>query len=1023
MSVFTTFKDFFQDKLFSDKIYRKFSFTEMSKARLDEMAMRGQGLDMGDKIKAPISLDKESIDFLHQFPTKFWVQAERQRWNMLHDALLALHQRRTGMGLKDLEDKIEQAMLAGWHGDSSLWDSLADRLSPETLERLRKKFTPQRISHLMTAYGLSEAAMKKEIRNEAETEAYEEIKSKTEGLEHQDANSKHFTKDEPQEFTFGSTKIKAHPYLNRLYHKIERTEGHDHDPRSGLADLGVHKGHLGYDLAHPEIARVNDKEHKRTTRGAGSWPTNSQGGKRISQAINNLFMLNQHEMFGKLNVPPGAEWREVDGAKDTFYYDQVFDQHLEDLKVKYSDTELRNRDFPEWNPRDIVEKGLKPMAKELTNKDVEEGKIPPSPTPPGLNIPPEERMVRMGPKGPIFPKVYLPHVKKVIHGEEKWVPVMNGSQIYNRLGDEEWHYKHDEHDRRVLSPTGEPEYDWDRLKDRMVGPTGPNGRQYHVRVNPEEYHKSGGKGHQAGTAYQINQNATGRKFLSRLDDAFYDAYQKAFGSQETSVGEKGTIYNDFNRGIWGCITQPNCGDARRTERSFMRQHVEDIHQVVVMKALQTLRGSASRPKVAGGEVVEEEEELHTPEGRMRFAAHETSKLAQANFGAGTRSKRKTSLAKMDISRHTVGSGGGEIGDNVDDEGGGRRASDYGDSARGRGTRFFDPTSGENWLNDVGMTATEKQRMLNRLAALAKAADDAVPSQIQSAEDIHNMQASWANSVNVIDDIKQGLTQVYLKNNPSLASDAEGLQKDIDDLVDSWISSGAKNTQALVAKFRAHPLVAAITGETPEAEPEKVRRPPSQKAMEAIEAFKRSSLHSAIIESKGKANWPQIAAGLKAENGKYSTLVKNFAARELDISDEETPYDEQELEILEAIQDYINDNFLKTATAAPATTPVARPRPIAPTQAQAAPALAAREIEARPTGATRNPAGDNEPFHALVADKRHLDVVHHPHFATHIKSSPNKLAQYKAKMDDWLQRGYISQQDHAAAMAKITAAGG
>lgn len=1014
MIIPSTFRDFFHDKFFSDRIYRKFSF--------NEMAARGQGLDMGDKVKAPISLDKESIDFLHQFPPKFWAQAERQRWNMLHDALLALHQRRTGMGLKDLEEKIEQAMLAGWKGDSSQWDLLTDKLSPETLERLKNKYTPQRISHLMTAYELSEDKMKKEIHNEAETEAYEEIKSKTEGIGHQDTNSPHFTKDEPMEFTFGTKKFKAHPYLNRLYHKIERTEGKDHDSNSGLSDFDHHKGHLGYDLAHPEIAKVSDKEQKRTTRGAGSWPTNSQGGKRINQAINNLFVLNQHEMFGKLNVPPGAEWKEIEGAKDTFYYDQVLNQHLEDLKIKYSDGELRKQDFPNWNPRDIVEKGLKPMAKELANKDAEEGKIPSSPMPPGLNISPEERKVRMGPKGPIFPKVYLPHVKKVIHGEEKLVPIMNGSQIYNKLGDEEWHYKHDEHNRRILSPSGEPEYDWDRLKDRLTGPNDPKGKQYHVRVNPEEYHKSGNKGHQAGTAYQINQNATGRKFLSRLDDAFYDAYQKTFGSQESSLGEKGALYKDFNKGIWGCITSPNCGDARRTERSFMRQHTEDIHQVVVMKALQTLRGSASRPKIAGGEVVEEEEELHTPEGRMRFAAHETSKLAQANFGSGTRSRRNIGLANQDVSRNFTGSGGGEIGNSVDDEGGDRRASDYGDTSRSRGTRFFDPTSGTNWLNDIGMTATEKQRMLNRLAALAKAADDAVPSQIQSADDINSLQASWADSINVIDDIKRGLAQVYLKNNPRLADD-EGLQKDIDDLVDTWIAGGAKNTQALVAKFRAHPLVAAITGEAPEAEAEKIKRPPSQKAMEAIEAFKGSSLHDAIKESQGKSTWPQVAAGLHPQNGKFSTLVKNFAARELEISDEESPYDEQELEILGAIQDYINDNFLKK-TEVPQAQPQVQPQQ-RPGQVPAAqPALAARAIqstEPRPPGATRNPSGDAGPIHLLKNDRRYLDLIHHPHFGTYAKTAPNTLSKLKEKMGEWRNRGHISQEDHDAAQAKIDAA--
>ena len=118
-----TFRDFFKTKFISERAYLQFDPNHFERT-YHEMAMPGVGEFTGDVIKRPISIDKDDINFLEQFPRPLWNSALHQRYEMLHDAILNLHDKRMNMSFKELQEKIKNALTSIWNGNSSISSDL-----------------------------------------------------------------------------------------------------------------------------------------------------------------------------------------------------------------------------------------------------------------------------------------------------------------------------------------------------------------------------------------------------------------------------------------------------------------------------------------------------------------------------------------------------------------------------------------------------------------------------------------------------------------------------------------------------------------------------------------------------------------------------------------------------------------------------------------------------------------------------------------------------------------------------------
>ena len=1004
------FKNYFKEKFYAERAYEKFQ----------EMASPGVGANKGDVVRRPIHLDKEDINFLNQFPKDLWGAALSQRYEMLHDELSNLHNKRMGMGFKKLESKLKAAMEESFRGNPSAWDDVKDDLSPETLQRLKRFFSKEKANELTSK------ELKKIIEDEADKEAYEEIKAKTDNIEES---------PEPIDFKFGKKIIVAHPYLNRLYHKIERTRGLEHHSTSSLKDFEKSHGEYGYDLAHP-LVHDFEGEKKRTTRGSGSWPDKNKSEK----AIRNLINLNQHGVFGDLEIPEDAEWRPVvdinthKPIKDHWTLERQERKHFKKI---YRELTTSGKYAKENEKRNDANR----MAKEATMKDAEEGRLfspaiplknpdgSPVTSASGEPLSPDSRKFRVENGKVIMPDVYLPHVpKKFITKDDKgkrveqdhWVPIVNPAHAFREVGDEESDYEKDETGTR----TGR--FNWDSLKDKLTGIPDEEGNKRYVKVNADEYHKSGDKGHQAPAAFHLNHNSKGKYFISRADPKYEDLYKKIFGGSKNGgmnlIKDKvsgADVYDDFRTGIIRCTGGSKCGGAGSSERSAIRQNISSIHGIIVTHALDNL----GDPK------------LLTSKGRIDYADAFVGTFAQTNLGAGTRRRRILDAKIKDISRHTTGSEGGEIGDSVDDSAV-DRISKMGAAEIGRGKRKL-PTI--DWLTS-GSSAYNVDAYRKLLTQMQKDAEEADKKEEESKldpSDIEKISSSILDRAEVITTIKELLKKVYSKSKGGEGD--EGLDKDIDDEIKGWIDDGAKDAAQLVAKFKTHPLVMDNFGKQDvpaAANTVKAASLPTGSAKpyismqedenEVIEKFKNSSEFEAMKNLYGTSSWEVGKKSLLSNGNKYSIFVSRWAEKAMNSGEIDIKPDSEE-RILHALQNWIDNQFhLNVQKQSDVQSPeqgnslrrMLAARKITPSQGTSEP------VQTPQAGRTKSsiydPNSSNEDFHYLASAQRWIDLIKHPDFET--EKLPQRYYNSLAAMVlKWLNNKWIGQQEYQELHKRIRSA--
>jgi hypothetical protein len=485
----------------------------------------------------------------------------------------------------------------------------------------------------------------RQIGIEADKLAHEYLKSKTDRVQEPDEADFTFQandfdvaqgKNTSSERTSKKVTFVAHPYLNRLYHKLERTKGLPHTPDSGLEG----EGKYGYDLAEPK--RSANPEFPHATAGM-KFPTPEQTRNRIRDFMN----LNQHRVFGDL--PQDAEWL------PTKYTDLWSIQYAQDKLRKR--LEARLRVGGKYADNKDLERDARAMAKKQIVELAKAGKLkgPPIPGKYPNGIPIEA----VGPEGRerlVAPPLYLPHQLKDVKIKQpdgsvktvkREIPLVNPGHFFRELGSHDDDYEY-EKGRKKYGPDGRPIF---RVPpDKLRG----HEKQF-VHVDHDEFIPTK---HRAAGALAFNHNSEGRQHISRGDVGYDDAFAKVFGSQRhvlldaknrlvptTGAG----FYEDIMRGVLACINSAGCGGATSHERAILLQNIEDVHQIVVQAMLADL-----------GNV-----KLHDRQGRLNYAKSKAANYIQKNQGAGggTRRLRKLTQSGRDVSLDatTAGKEGGQIG--------------------------------------------------------------------------------------------------------------------------------------------------------------------------------------------------------------------------------------------------------------------------------------------------------------------------------------------------------------------------
>ena len=489
----------------------------------------------------------------------------------------------------------------------------------------------------------------KQIDIEADKLAHEFVKSKTDRVE--DPGEVEFTfqdndfdpegdehgKDTSSQRTTKKVTYVAKPFLNRLYHKLERTRGLPHLPDSGLEGVGKY----GYDLAEP-IRSSNPDETPNATSGM-KFPTPEQTQNRIRDFLN----LNQHRIFGDL--PKNAEWL------PTKYTDRWSIGYVQDKIRKKIEARLRISGKYEDNRE--LERDARLLAKKQVIDLAKAGKLKGPPIPGRF---PNGIPIELDGQGRLVaPPLYLPHklmpvkVKQPdgkIKVMKREVPIVNPAHFFRELGshveDYETETGQDGEQRRKYGPDGEPIYRVQRNKLRG------HEKQF-VHVADDEFIPT--RHRQAG-ALDFNHNVEGKQHLSRGDIGYDEAFEKVFGSQRmVRLNAKNQIvptsgagfYEDILRGILSCINTTACGGATTHERDVLRTNIEDVHQMIVQGILADL----GNPK------------LYDKSGRQMYSKNKTTLYVQRNQGAGTRRLRKLTPTGRSVSfdATTVGKDGGQVG--------------------------------------------------------------------------------------------------------------------------------------------------------------------------------------------------------------------------------------------------------------------------------------------------------------------------------------------------------------------------
>jgi hypothetical protein len=533
-----------------------------------EMAQMGRGDYHGDVSKKILNFDEDDLDFLNQFDRKLWPAAMAQRWDLLHGTLKKLHDiRKSKIEEGSFVEKISNFLKTG----------SSSGLPPKLIERLKSDHGPipmdtdsrSEFKHVSSTESDPEkksqeikAKKLKIIKNIAEDEAFEFIKKQTENL-------KELGLDEEAEFVFPAdrrtsrspTKVKAKPFLNRMYHRLERTEGESHIDGSENSGTGIY----GYDLSHPkEIVGEEGKTTRKTTRG-----TNWVGDSQWSIDLKDYLQHTSHGHLGWHRDAHDAEWLPVNIGSNELE-DPTYDWLLE-KEIKTQINSAKERLGVKSISKD-QEKEAKNAAKQALKSRIETQGLYAPPVP---GISKEDRKYKIVGDKVIKPLVYLPHDE---NGKLLLKPSTYLKAIKKEIRNEDG----------VMVPN--PKYDAALRKAKEVWGTEERPDMPVMAPTDPEDKLQGTEGIKT-FAPTLNKNARGQSYINHLTDRGQKIIQDNLSDLKTVsfAGNSFQVVPAVYYGILYCLNSSNCaGGAPERFRRLLGSKLIDVYQFIYTQLLSNL---------------------------------------------------------------------------------------------------------------------------------------------------------------------------------------------------------------------------------------------------------------------------------------------------------------------------------------------------------------------------------------------------------------------------------------------------
>lgn len=831
----------------------------------------------------PANFDKDDLEFLSQFPHNYWIKAKQARYQMLFDAVHKLHKDRHETHAQgELKNAILKAMATG------VWDHLKGVVSDRNIAWLMRNVDKMN---------------DREKEMDAEKLSHEHIRQSTPHIEEPDGEVA-FSLSHPSDWNLpGGVKkpvtFMAKPFLNRLYHKLETTPGEAHHPESGLEG----RGRYGYDMREPLPARTvqttdedgDEKEVSIPASTAGmKFPTQSQ----IRDRMIDFYNINMHRILGDLPEEANGQkvrWKQVKGFQDTWSAGYVRDQIQKRIEAR-----LEN-DAAERGVKYERRSDLRKEAAELAKKQVIEmakrGELKGPPIP-GHPTHPDGYPIQVeGPEGKetlVNPPLYLPFVQKPIKRKDEEtgaiktsfedVPVVNPSHFFRELGKAEEDYDTDEDGKRKYEMRNgvlQPVY--------KVPPEKLRGHEKQfVHVSDDEYRKGGDWGHKAAGAIDFNHGTEKELHMTKGNPDYEQRFQQIFGDQETTPEG---FYKDIIQGIRDCFGD-KCGGATAHELGILKKHIEDFHQIVVIKMLQRMG----------------DDQLLTPQGRRTFTYSKVSSIMQKDQGKGGGTRRERALtqsardvnfqsggANKDISGELEAQVRGRARDTDDGSPGGGVTSMRASNKVGKGRRHRD-TSGLSTPYNLGdMREALKQMDHDAREADATSGEAKKLSQRDTGNEIIKMLRDGINKqIDFKIFVTNTLTELYQQSmTPKEAKQAA------EAYVRGWMEDGIKTAEAMLSAFKQHPLVVAAmqqaavpADQAGQVQPGTKEAPPGSDEEEAMRF-----LQSAWERMKSIMSDDEIKDKLLPKAGqKHSAFVTELIAQQFGGSNNEKLMDRIQAEI-------------------------------------------------------------------------------------------------------------------------------
>jgi hypothetical protein len=861
-----SFRDFFTRSLVKDKV--EAFIPNFSKFL--EMALGRPGKP--DIVRHPVNIDQDDIEFLQQFPHEYWAKALKQRYNLLFKAIKQLDESRLTLGHDNLKAAIYNALKEqtprAWMSLKKL--GITDPANPQEHINLNEKD----IEELKAKYPIAQTKEMDDatLEDHADMEANDHLEKHLPHVENPEPynGDKNLSKfefkstqwDFENQKEMGSNRAKgtvvyaANPFLNRLYHKLNRTKGLGHLEGSGLESgqgkYGFYmRGAQEFVPSEEEIAQAKkDKQRPpetiHTTAGM-KFPTSAA----IAERVREFMVQNSHRVFGELPTDGSVKWMPTkyeDTETIKFYRNKYEKMYLAQLAGEFEEAKRSSngKKMKQLDSEDKRRKLAVEMAKKKMLELAKEGKLV-GPSIPGV----AEKGLPVKIEGDklINPRLYLPFkkekVRKVVDGKvqetEHFVPIVNPGKFYKEFEADE------------IVP--------DEMKH------GHQKNYKHLGDNDNPY----GRGVQKDAALDFNHNTEKLEYLPTAEEK--DALDFILSGQQQVDMRGGRIVPSNNSGFYSALMQgvlncavSKCGGNTKHEQMLMLQNIREIHQVVFATMRKDLGNYKSR--------------FDSTDKIAAYARAKASLYAQKDLGegGGTRRLRAYTQALRNIRMK---------------------------SGTPSGARQFDTTGHRNAykLHNLRSLIQELMNLRQRANVADTQAHDLdekgkteIGSQIATMlRDIMKKRANVANDAIAL------LAAIHVYQNNSSDEDAN---KYATDQVDSWLEDGLNSTQ-LTIKLLNLPIVKQIQDEVSKSGD----TPLDPSVMESgLEDEIKAGIQIANLQLSKLPNIkdPEVVAKYKSEYPALSPYVSGVLTQELVSEFQWLSTDQNELaKVQRAVQKEIN----------------------------------------------------------------------------------------------------------------------